>query len=57
MVANGRSVAGEVINSVLFPGVIVAPGTLVRNSIVVHDAMVGANSVRDRATARASMSR
>ncbi len=49
MVANGCSIAGEVSNSVLFPGVVVSPGAVIRDSIVMHDTIVGASSVLDRA--------
>jgi len=48
MVANGCRIAGEVTNSVLFPGVVVAPGAVVRDSIVMHDTSVGPGAVLDR---------
>ena len=49
MIANGCCVAGEVVNSVLFPGVIVSPGAVIRDSIVMHNTVVGAGAVLDRA--------
>jgi glucose-1-phosphate adenylyltransferase len=48
-VANGCRVAGEVVRSVLFPGVVVAPGAVVHDSIVMHDSQVGAGARLDRA--------
>jgi glucose-1-phosphate adenylyltransferase len=49
MVANGCEVAGHVVGSVLFPGVVVPRGAVVRNSIVMHDTRVGRDAVVDRA--------
>ena len=49
LVANGCSVSGEVMNSVLFPGVVVEKGAVVRNSIVMHDTLVAAGAELDRA--------
>ena len=49
LLANGCSVAGEVVNSVLFPGVVVERGAVVRDSIVMHDTVVGASATLDRA--------
>ncbi len=49
MVANGCEVAGHVERSVLFPGVIVPRGAVVRDSIVMHDTRVGRDAVVDRA--------
>ena len=49
MVANGCRVAGEVINSVLFPGVTVAAGAVVRDSIVMHDTLIGPGAHLHRA--------
>jgi glucose-1-phosphate adenylyltransferase len=49
LIANGCRVAGEVVRSVLFPGVTVAPGAVVHDSIVMHDTVVGRGSVLDRA--------
>ena len=41
LVANGCRIAGEVVRSVLFPGVSVARGAKVHDSIVMHDTVVG----------------
>jgi len=49
LVANGCRVAGEVVGSVLFPGVTVGPGAVVRDSIVMHDTTVGREARIDRA--------
>ncbi len=49
MIANGCSVAGEVTRSVLFPGVTVARGAAVRDSIVMHDTHVGRGAALDHA--------
>ncbi len=49
LIANGCRVAGEVVRSILFPGVTVSAGAVVRDSIVMHDTFVGRNAVLDRA--------
>ena len=49
MLANGCRIGGEVVNSVLFPGVVVSPGAVVRDSIVMHDTIIGPGAVLDRA--------
>lgn len=49
LVANGCSVQGEVVNSVLFPGVVIERGAIVHDSIVMHDTVVGANAELQRA--------
>ena len=46
-VANGCRIAGQVEHSMLFPGVTVAPGAVVRDSIVMHDALIGRGAVVD----------
>jgi glucose-1-phosphate adenylyltransferase len=48
MIANGCRIAGQVTNSVLFPGVDVAPGAVIRDSIIMHDTVVGPRAVLDR---------
>jgi glucose-1-phosphate adenylyltransferase len=48
-VANGCRVAGHVERSILFPGVTVAAGAVVRDSIVMHDARIGPEAALDRA--------
>lgn len=49
MITNGCVLGGEVVNSVLFPGVRVAPGAFVRDSIIMHDTVIGPGAVVDRA--------
>ena len=49
MIANGCEVAGRVEHSVLFPGVSVPRGAVVRDSIVMHDTAVGRDAIVDRA--------
>lgn len=49
LVANGCNVAGRVVRSVLFPGVSVPAGAEIRDSIVMHDVVVGKDAVIDRA--------
>ena len=49
MTANGSRIAGEVVRSVLFPGVTVAHGAVVRDSIVMHDSVIGPGAVVEHA--------
>jgi glucose-1-phosphate adenylyltransferase len=49
LIANGCRVAGRVERSVLFPGVTVAPGAVVQDSIVMNDTVVGRGASLDRA--------
>jgi len=49
LIANGCRIAGRVERSVLFPGMRVARGAVVRDSIVMHDTEVGRDAVIDRA--------
>jgi len=49
MVANGCTIGGEVVRSVLFPGVIVPRGAVVRDSIVMGDSIIQRGAVVDRA--------
>jgi len=49
LIANGCRIAGTVERSVLFPGVQVSRGALVRDSIVMHDCVIGADALLDRA--------
>lgn len=44
IVANGCEIAGTVENSILFRSVIVEPGAVVKNSILVQNTRIGANS-------------
>ena len=48
LVSNGCNVLGTVENSVLSPGVYVAPDAIIRDSIVMTDSVVGRNAVVDR---------
>ena len=49
LVANGCRIAGEVARSVLFPGVTVARGARVHDSIVMHDTVIGKDASLSRA--------
>jgi glucose-1-phosphate adenylyltransferase len=49
LIANGCEIAGHVVRSVLFPGVVVPRGAVVRDSIVMQDTLVGRDAVVDRA--------
>jgi len=49
LIANGCFVAGAVERSVLFPGVHIAPGAVVRDSIVMNDTHVGRDARLDHA--------
>ncbi len=49
MISAGSSIEGEVVNSVLSPGVCVKEGAIVRDSILFHDCVVEENSVVDLA--------
>ena len=46
--SNGCRVFGTVINSILSPGVYVAPGAVVRDAVIMGDAWIGPASVVDR---------
>ena len=48
MISHGCQIEGEVINSVLSPGVVVEAGAQVRDSIIMFDSRIGAGSVVDR---------
>ncbi|NOT34711.1 MAG: NTP transferase domain-containing protein [Candidatus Eisenbacteria bacterium] len=48
LVANGCRVAGRVERSVLFPGVHVMAGAVVRDSILMHDCVIGPDSTIER---------
>jgi glucose-1-phosphate adenylyltransferase len=49
LIANGCSIAGSVERSVLFPGVQILPGAVVRDSIIMHDTRVGRSATIDHA--------
>ncbi len=48
LIANGCRIAGEVVRSVLFPGVTVPKDGVVRDSIVMQDTVLGRGAVLDR---------
>ncbi len=48
MICNGSMIRGEVIRSVLSPGVYVSPGAVVRESVVMNDTWIGPGAVLDR---------
>ncbi len=45
LISHGCQIRGQVIHSILSPGVVVEQGAIVRNSIIMVDSVVGANSV------------
>ena len=49
LVSPSTQVAGEVVRSVLSPGVVVEPGALVRDSVLLHDVVVRSGARVDRA--------
>lgn len=49
LISPGCTVRGRVVRSVLAPGVTVAPGALVRDSVVLHDVRIGEGAVVGRA--------
>ena len=49
LISNGCQVRGQVIHSVLSPGVIVEEGAIVRDSVIMTDTVIGKNAVVDRA--------
>ncbi len=48
MICNGSFVRGQVIRSVLSPGVYVSPGAVVRESVIMNDTWIGPGAVVDR---------
>lgn len=48
LISNGCRVNGTVVRSVLSPGVQVAEGAIVRDSVILNDVVIGANAVIDR---------
>ncbi|PKO22887.1 MAG: glucose-1-phosphate adenylyltransferase [Chloroflexi bacterium HGW-Chloroflexi-1] len=48
MVCNGCIVRGQVLRSVLSPGVYVSPGAVVRESVIMNDTWIGPGAVVDR---------
>jgi len=49
LISHGCQVDGQVIRSVLSPGVIVEEGAIVRDSVILVDTVIGKNTVVDRA--------
>ena len=49
LVSNGCIVHGEVVHSVLSPGVYVSPGAQVHDSVIMNDAWVGPGAIVDKA--------
>jgi glucose-1-phosphate adenylyltransferase len=49
LVANGGRIAGRVMNSVLFPGVVVEEGAEIVDSVIMQDVTIGAGARVDRA--------
>jgi len=49
LISNGCVVRGEVVGSVLSPGVYVSPGAVVRDSVIINDVWIGPGAVIDRA--------
>ncbi len=48
LICNGCNVRGQVVRSVLSPGVYVSPGAVVRDSVIMNDCWLGPGSVVDR---------
>ena len=48
MICNGCIVRGQVMRSVLSPGVYVSPGAVVRESVIMNDTWIGPGAVVDR---------
>ena len=48
LISNGCRVNGTVVRSVLSPGVQVAAGAIVRDSVILNDVVIGADAVIDR---------
>ncbi len=49
LISHGCQIAGQVIHSILSPGVVIEEGAIVRDSIIMVDTVIGKNSVIDRA--------
>ncbi len=48
MICNGCVIRGEVVRSVLSPGVYVSPGAVVRESVILNNTWIGPGAVLDR---------
>ncbi len=44
LLSNGCQISGWVENSVLSPGVVVGPGAVIKNSVILHDCQIGKNA-------------
>lgn len=49
LISNGCVIKGQVIHSVLSPGVYVSPGAVIKDSIIFNDTWIGPGAVIDRA--------
>jgi glucose-1-phosphate adenylyltransferase len=49
VISHGCQIKGQVINSILSPGVVVEEGALVKDSIIMVDSVIGKNAVVNRA--------
>ncbi|NOZ71727.1 MAG: glucose-1-phosphate adenylyltransferase [Chloroflexi bacterium] len=49
LLSDGARIEGEVIRSIIGPGVYVGPGATVRDSIIMNDSIIGPNAIIDRA--------
>ena len=49
MISHGCQIKGQVVNSILSPGVVVEEGAVVRDSIIMVDTVIGKNSVVNNA--------
>ena len=49
IIGNGADIYGEVINSVISPGVIIGKGSVVRDSIIMKNTRIGENVMIDKA--------
>lgn len=48
IIGNGADIYGEVINSVISPGVVIGKGSIVRDSIIMKGAKIGENVIIDK---------
>lgn len=51
LIYNGCKVSGQVINSVIFPGVVIGSGALVKDSIVFYDTIIENGAILDKVIA------
>ena len=55
IISNGSEIYGEVHNSVLGGGVTIGKGSIVRDSILMRDVVIGDNCVIDKAIMRKAL--